>query len=265
MMATRKRGDNDAPRWTPGKASPGLPVAVLRSADRTPRDLSTDSASTENRVAVVSGGDRGLGLALVRALAERGMRVVMATNSPSRGRAALDDLGELTDRVAVRHLDLSDQVSVSRLVGTLKRQLGRCDALINDAPLPIEDEEHVSGDDVVRRAIDTELLGTWQLAQAVAPLMCRNGHGRIVNVTSEVSNRAWLTAINALTHTLAEDLAGDGVLVNACCPGPSALAVADRGSTTEFAGLTDTAIWLAMLPDDGPTGGLFRDLRPIAW
>jgi NAD(P)-dependent dehydrogenase (short-subunit alcohol dehydrogenase family) len=237
-----------------------------------------ESAAPENRVAVVSGGNRGLGLELVRALAANGMRVVMATRSLDRGRAALDLLGDLADRVAVRELDLTDQVSVARLAATLEQQLGRCDALMNNAAVLIDDE-HDALDvdlDVVRRTLETNLLGTWRLTQAIAPLMRRRGSGRIVNITSELGSlgpmaaglpayRVSQAAINALTRILAQELADDGILVNACCPGPPELTVADVRTTIEFTPSADTAVWLATLPDDGPTGGFFRDRQPISW
>jgi NAD(P)-dependent dehydrogenase (short-subunit alcohol dehydrogenase family) len=230
------------------------------------------------RVAVVTGGSSGLGLDLVRALAQRGMRVVLATRSLDRGRAALDLLGDLADRVAARQLDVTDPGSVARLADWLDRQLGRCDVLMNNAAVLLDDER-LSPDvdlDVVQQTLATNLLGTWRLVQAVAPLMRRNHYGRIVNISSGLGSlgsmgpglpayRVSQTAINALTRVLAADLAADGVLVNACCPGPPEVSVAARPELVEYTLRSDTAVWLATLPDGGPTGGIFRDGRAIAW
>jgi NAD(P)-dependent dehydrogenase (short-subunit alcohol dehydrogenase family) len=231
-----------------------------------------------HRVAVVTGGDRGFGLALVQALAQRGTRVVMAVRSVDRGRAALDLLGDLADRIAVRQLDVTDQDSVARLAWWLGRQLGRCDALVNNAAVLIDDERGpLEVDmDVVRQTLDTNLVGTWRLVQAVTPLMRRNHHSRIVNISSELGSltsmgpglpayRISQTAINALTRILAADLASDGILVNACCPGPHDASITASPDATEFAAPTGTAVWLATLPDDGPTGEFFREGRAIGW
>src|SRR4051812_27395905 len=86
-------------------------------------------ASTAGQVALVTGGNRGLGLEIVRALAESGMRVVLASRSAEKGHAAVEFLGYLADRVAVRQLDLTDSDSVQRLAAWVGRALGRCDVL----------------------------------------------------------------------------------------------------------------------------------------
>jgi NAD(P)-dependent dehydrogenase (short-subunit alcohol dehydrogenase family) len=256
--------------------------AILRVVDDLGRKPSAaqgpDAPAAADRVAVVTGGSRGLGLALVRALAQQSMRVVMATRSPDRGRSALDLLGDLADRISVRRVDITDPESVARLAAWLDRQLGRCDALINNAAVLIDDDRGALDVDldVVRRTLETNLLGTWRVTQAVAPLMRRHRYGRIVNVSSELGSlnsigpglpayRISHTAINALSRIMAGELAHDGILVNACCPGPSELSVADSGDAVEFRPSEATAVWLATLPDDGPTGGFFRDGRTIEW
>lgn len=236
------------------------------------------SPAIEDRVAVVTGGNRGLGLALVRALAQRRTRVVMATRSLDRGWAAVDLLGDLADRVAVRQLDITDQSSVTRLTSWVERQLGRCDILMNNAAVLIDDERGSLDVDlnIVRRTLDTNLLGTWRVAQAVAPLMRRHHYGRIVNISSSLSRlssmgtglpayRVSQTSISALTRMLACDLADDGILVNACCPGSPDVSIGGARSAVEFTPSADTAVWLATLPDDGPTGLFFRDGEVIGW
>jgi NAD(P)-dependent dehydrogenase (short-subunit alcohol dehydrogenase family) len=236
------------------------------------------AAAAEDRVAVVTGGNRGLGLALVRALAQRGMRVVMTTRSLDRGRAAVDRLGDLADRVAVRQLDVTDSGSVSRLVSWLERQLGHCDVLVNNAAVLIDDES-CSPDtdlDIVQRTLETNLLGTWRLTQAIVPLMRRHHYGRIVNVSSALGSvraigpglpayRISQVAINALTRILAGDLADDGILVNACCPGAPRVTITHGRDAVEFTPLADTALRLATLNDDGPTGGFFHEDKAVEW
>ncbi len=234
----------------------------------------SDHPPIENRVAVVSAGERGLGLALVRRLAELGMRVVMATRAVDSGRNALDQLGELADRVAVRYLDLTDPDSPSRLAWTLERQLGRCDVMMNSAAILLDREDGSVGPrpSIAPGTVETILLGTWRLTKAIAPLMRRHHHGRVVNVTSglngldptgavHLTDPPWQPAMNILTRILADELADGGILVNACCVGPPELTT----EGLEFSTAVATAVWLATVPDDGPSGVYFRDRQAVEW
>ncbi|MEV4534032.1 SDR family NAD(P)-dependent oxidoreductase [Asanoa sp. NPDC049518] len=204
------------------------------------------------RVALVSGGDSGVGPQLVRRLAELGMRVVLGSRSAEHGRRALDALGDLADRVAVRQLDVRDPDSVRRVAAWLRERLGGCDVLVNDATHRLPGDRGAAGADldVVRRTLDANLLGPWRLTQAVAPMMRAQGYGRVVTVCADhygqAAYRVSHSAVQTLTTELSAELEGVGVLVNACCvrqvPVP-------RGARTP--------LWLATLPDDGPTGQLY--------
>jgi NAD(P)-dependent dehydrogenase (short-subunit alcohol dehydrogenase family) len=232
----------------------------------------------DNRVAVVSGGNRGLGLQIVRLLAERGMRVVLGSRSLERGRAAVGSLDTLADRVAVRQLDITDVASVTRFAIWLGRRLGRCDVLVNNAAVLLDDDRDptTANLDVVRRTLETNLLGTWRLIQAVTPLMRISRYGRIVNVSSGLASlattrrglpayRVAKCAVNSLTRVLADELAEDGILVNACCPSRVLGDVPDPHTAIRLPVSPDTPVWLATLPDGGPTGGFYRGRRPINW
>jgi NAD(P)-dependent dehydrogenase (short-subunit alcohol dehydrogenase family) len=127
-----------------------------------------------------------------------------------------------------------------------------------------------------RDTLETNLIGPLLLAQALVPLMKRNGYGRIVNVSSgqgQLSDmgvgtpayRVSKTALNALTRTLAADLKGSGILVNSMCPGWVRTDMGGAGAPRTVEQGADTAVWLATLPDDGPSGGMFRDRRSIPW
>ncbi|HEX6501140.1 MAG TPA: SDR family NAD(P)-dependent oxidoreductase [Micromonosporaceae bacterium] len=250
------------------------------------RDIDAPRASTaprrsapgpaDGRVALVTAGSRGLGLQIVRMLAERGMRVVLACRSVDSGRFAIDLLGNLDGRVAVRQLDTTDPASVERLTSWLDQRLGRCDVLVNNAAVPIDDDGDAATVDLdlVRRTLEKNLLGTWRLTQAVAPLMRACRYGRIVNICSGLGTRAPIGRslavyrvstgmVGSLTRVLAEELAEDGVLVNACCPELTDDDAWDSHDSKRLAASADTPVWLAMLPDDGPTGRLYRGRTPV--
>lgn len=133
------------------------------------RGGSASATPAGGRVAVVSGGNRGLGLQIVGMLAARGMRVVLASRSAESGRVAIELLGNLAERVAVRQLDITDAASVARLASWLDRVLGRCDVLVNNAAILVDDDRDATSVDLnlVWRTLETNLLGTWRLTQAV--------------------------------------------------------------------------------------------------
>jgi NAD(P)-dependent dehydrogenase (short-subunit alcohol dehydrogenase family) len=127
---------------------------------------------------------------------------------------------------------------------------------------------------VVRDALDTNLAGAWRTTQAFLPLLRRSAHGRIVNVSSEGGSIAGMTggtpaysvskaALNALTRLLAGELRGDRILVNAVCPGWTDTDMG-RGGRPVSEGAA-SVMWAVLLPDDGPTGGFYRDGQPLPW
>jgi NAD(P)-dependent dehydrogenase (short-subunit alcohol dehydrogenase family) len=214
-------------------------------------------------LAVVTGGNRGIGLEVCRQLAARGYDVVMGSRDVERGRAAGLD-------VDVRRLDVADPASIAAL------ELDRCDVLVNNAAIHYDTWQHAATADlgVVSEALETNLLGAWRMTQALLPLLRRSAHGRVVNVSSGAGSITGLTgggapaycvskaALNALTRMLAADLRP--ILVNAVCPGWVATDMGGAGGRPVSEGAAGV-VWAATLPDDGPSGGFFRDGRPIDW
>lgn len=230
------------------------------------------------RVAVVTGGNRGLGLEIVRGLAAGGVHTVLACRSADAGAEAAGSLGPLGDRVTVCPLDVTDEASVAAFVVSVHRRFRRCDVLVNNAAVALDGaaEAAVVDLDVVRATLETNLLGAWRLVQALTPAMRARRYGRIVNVSSGVGSVAALglgmpayrvskLALNGLTRIVADELRPDGILVNACCPGRVRTAMGGSGSGASAAEAADTPVWLATLPPDGPTGGLFRNRQPLDW
>jgi NAD(P)-dependent dehydrogenase (short-subunit alcohol dehydrogenase family) len=225
-------------------------------------------------VALVSGANRGIGREISRQLAERGLTVVMGARDEAAARAAAQEIGA---EAHGRQLDVTDQASVDALVGSLKDGFGGLDVLVNNAGIGAFG---VSGSEPdlakAREVLEVNLFGAWRLSAACAPLLRRAGHGRIVNLSSGMGQlsdmgggsapyRISKTGLNALTRILANELAGDGVLVNSACPGWVRTDMGTEAASRSLAEGADTPVWLATLPDDGPTGGFFRDRAPIPW
>jgi NAD(P)-dependent dehydrogenase (short-subunit alcohol dehydrogenase family) len=237
-------------------------------------------------IAVVTGGNRGIGLEICRQLAQRGCRVILGSRDPAKGRAAAKALAAEGLDVSARALDVSDPASVRRFGRALAKDPGRVDILVNNAGVYLDSGYDAEGRvapsglattlGTLDATLRTNLHGPLLMIQAVLPLMLARKHGRIVNVSSgsgqlatmgggELSYRLSKTALNALTRVIAAETTGTGVLVNACCPGwvrtdmggPHARRSVEEGA--------DTPVWLATLPAKGPTGGFFRDREPIPW
>ena len=226
-------------------------------------------------IALVTGANRGIGLEVVRQLAERGFTAVLGSRDLEKGRAAAEGLGDLD--VDTRRLDVGDPDSVRELAGELKEAYGRLDVLVNNAGILYDTwQRGVDADlDLVHQALETNLIGAWRTTQACLPLLSRSEHGRIVNVSSGSGSLSSMgagtpaysvskAALNALTRILAAELRGDGILVNAVCPGWVATDMGGPGGRPVEEGAA-SVMWGVLLPDDGPTGGFYRDGRRVEW
>ncbi len=237
------------------------------------------TSAGEPRVVVVTGANRGIGREVVAQLAARGDTVVLGSRSLERGGQAARELGSdrLAGEVFVRHLDVTDQSSLDDLVGELQTEQGRVDALVNNAAIHYDTWQRAGDADLgtVQEALDTNLLGPWRATRALLPLLRASSSARVVNVSSEAGSlsgmgagtpayRVSKAALNALTRTLAAELRHSGILVNAVCPGWVATDMGGPGGRPVAAGAA-SVLWALDLPDSGPSGGFFRDGRPIPW
>jgi NAD(P)-dependent dehydrogenase (short-subunit alcohol dehydrogenase family) len=201
------------------------------------------------------------------------MRVVLAARDAPKGEGAAAMLAREGLSVEALELDVTDTVRIE----ALRARLARVDVLINNAGIDYDTDQSALLADLarVRKTFETNLFGAWALAEAVAPGMRSRGWGRIVNVSSGAGSLASMSsgapgysaskaALNAMTRLFAAELLGSGVLVNSVCPGWVASDMGGAGGRPLRDGAA-SVVWAAMLPDDGPTGGFFRDGRPVAW
>jgi len=231
------------------------------------------------RIALVTGGNRGIGFEICRQLARHGLSVVLTARDASKGKAAAKGLQDEGLAVEFHRLDVTSCRSIRACVAAVAGRRGRIDVLVNNAGVMIDPRGSRFLDsklDTYRDTLETNLYGPLQLAQAVVPLMKASRYGRIVNVSSgqgQLSEmgagtpayRISKTALNALTRIVAAEFHGSNILVNSMCPGWVRTAMGGDGAPLTPEQGADTALWLATLPDDGPTGGFFRDRQPIAW
>ncbi|MEV6941844.1 SDR family oxidoreductase [Streptomyces sp. NPDC051172] len=228
-------------------------------------------------VAVVTGANRGIGYEVVRQLAARGHHVVLGSRDLAKGRTAAARIDPGGERVSAVQLDVSDAASVAAMTDWVSGNPGRVDVVVNNAAILYDTWAQARSADLgeVQRALDTNLFGAWRVTQALLPLLERSPHPRVVMVSSEGGSLQSMSggtpaysvskaALNALTCLLAGELRRQRILVNAICPGWVATDMGGHGGRPVAEGAAGI-VWAATLPDNGPTGGFFRDGKPIPW
>jgi NAD(P)-dependent dehydrogenase (short-subunit alcohol dehydrogenase family) len=212
-------------------------------------------------ITLVTGANRGIGREVCRQLAAQKHTVIATARSNN----------------ADLRLDVTDPTSITTAARWVKDRYGRLDVLVNNAAITYDTWQRAVTADlaVVREAAETNLYGPWLMVQEFLPLLRQSEHPRIVNVSSEAASLAHMgggtpaytvskTALNALTRMLADELRRDNILVNAVCPGWVATDMGGPGGRPVAEGAA-SVVWAVTLPDDGPTGGFFRDGQRLPW
>jgi len=232
----------------------------------------------EQRIGLVTGGNRGIGKEICRQLAELGIKVLLTSRTPTTGKAAVSELKAAGYDASYHQLDVTDHESINALLQRIEHQLGGIDILVNNAGIYLD--RGISPLDldlnVVRDTMETNAYGPFYLSQKVIPMMRRQHYGRIVNVSSRLGSltdmrgralayRLSKTSLVVITRVLAAEVKGHNILVNAVDPGWVRSDMGGPAATRSLAEGADTAVWLATLPDDGPSGGFFRDRKARSW
>jgi len=233
----------------------------------------------QGKTALITGASRGIGHAIASKLAAEGADIVFThLASDEQGEALAEELRVLGGRVSVYRSDAADFAAVEALVKDVVGALGRLDILVNNAGIYIDDRHSLltMDMDVMRRTMKTNAYGPVKMCQPLVPLMKQAGYGRVVNVSSGIgelgnlgsSYPAYRTSkivLNIHTRILARELRNTGILVNAMCPGWVRTDMGGSGAERSVEQGADTVVWLALLPDGGPSGGFFYEREIIPW
>ncbi|TLS52597.1 SDR family oxidoreductase [Paenibacillus antri] len=241
--------------------------------------------SRAGQVALVTGGNKGIGFEICRRLGELGVTVLVGARSRNRGVEAAERLvleGASAEWVP---LDVVDAVSVERAATAIEDRFGKLDILVNNAGIFLPEPTPGALDAGTMKAVyETNVFGVQRVTSAMLPLLRRSPAGRIVNMSSSLGSlglhgdpsfelggflasayNSSKTAVNAMTVMLAKELAGTPIKVNAADPGYCATDMNGRSGPRTPAQGARAAVRLAMLPADGPTGRLFDEKGPLPW
>lgn len=233
--------------------------------------------TTNKKIALVTGANRGLGFETCKQLSQLGVTVLLTSRDPTKGEVAAKQLIDKGLDVIYYQLDVSNKSNIKDIFTKIENQFGHLDILINNAAILYDKDQSTMDADLelVNKALTTNLFGPWLLCQAFIPLMEKNGYGRVVNVSSGAASMHYMeggtpaygiskVALNALTRKLASELGGKNVLVNSVDPGWVATDMGGHGGRPIEDGCRGI-VWAATLPNNGPSGGFFYDGEPELW
>ena len=233
-------------------------------------------------IALVTGANKGIGFEVTRQLGVKGIHVIMTSRDEKKGQAAFERMQNHGLDISFQKLDVTDKEDIKWLSSFIKKEYGKLDILVNNAGVFLDnrDSEDVSifhsKVDTIRNTLETNTFGALLLCQEFIPLMKKNNYGRIVNVSSGMGQlsdmnggyagyRLSKVSLNALTKIFADELKETNVLINSVCPGWVKTDMGGPNATRSVEEGVETIVWLATLPDSGPSGGFFRDKEIIPW
>jgi len=231
---------------------------------------------TKERIALVTGANRGIGKQVSIDLAKLGIYVLIGARNPGEAEDTLAAV-KAVGKGEIISLDVSKEQSIGGALDTITGSFGKLDILVNNAGIfadPGSFYDTTSED--LHRTLLVNLYGPLRLIQTFLPMMIQNDYGRIVNVSSGMGQlsdmgggypayRISKTAINALTSLSSVEAVGKNIKINSVCPGWVKTDMGGASATRPVEKGAETIVWAATLPDSGPTGKFFRDKKEIGW
>jgi len=234
---------------------------------------------TTEKIALVTGANKGIGLEIVRQLAKAGFRVFLTARDRQRGEEASKTLQQDSLSVEFLQLDVADETSIDKLAKELPSQIEHLDVLVNNAGIYL-DASNASVLEVeptlILQTLQTNTLGPLRLTQKLIPLLAKSNAGKVINVSSgggqltDMSDWAPAyslskTALNAVTGMMAAALRDKHIVVNSICPGWVRTDMGGSGASRSVQQGADTVTWLATEAPSDLTGKFLRDRKVIPW
>ncbi|MBX2988767.1 MAG: SDR family oxidoreductase [Bdellovibrionaceae bacterium] len=241
---------------------------------------------TSNRkIAFITGANRGIGFETARELAEKGVHVVLGARKEAEGKAAVQKLRDRQLEADFLVFDVTQPGDIGKAVAFFQEKFGRLDILVNNAGIMV-DKGATSAitPQMLRQTFDVNFFAPVALTQAMLPLLKKSAAGRVVNLSSILGSLTLhtdpkspiydskvfaydssKTALNAFTVHLAHELKDTKIKVNSAHPGWVKTEMGGADAPMELAEGGKTSVQLAMLEEDGPTGGFFHRGERLPW
>ena len=234
--------------------------------------------STNKKVAIVTGANRGIGFETCRQLSQLGIVTILTSRDEAKGRSAVSSLRKDDSDLLFHQLDVADKDSIVRLRKFVSDKFNRCDILVNNAGVFLDRGVSILNleEEILKETIQINSLGAFNMYQEFLPLMQAAGYGRIVNVSSAMGSISAMGGgsaayklskllMNGMTRIMAAEIGQEDIKINAMAPGWVRSDMGGSNAPRTLSQGADTIIWLATLPADGPSGGFFEDRTPAAW
>lgn len=229
------------------------------------------------RVAVITGANRGIGLAVAKAMQEYGIFTILTARNVNNFSDVIDEMDP--NWCHFRELDVTDENSIATFCQLIRNDYTRLDILINNAGVYLDDETQLRNLDlsIFDQTLKTNVYGPLSLAQKLLPMMEKNKYGRIVNVSSGMgahdafddnqapSYKISKQALNSVTKLMAREVDSKQIKINAICPGWVRTRMGGPTAPRSVEQAVQGIMWAATIEADGPTGGFFRDGKTIQW
>lgn len=231
--------------------------------------------TNSTKIALVTGGNRGIGLEICHQLADKGMQVILTARSEEKGKKAVKELSKKSGTFSFYRLDVTKDEEIRQLKSSIEKEFGRLDVLVNNAGIMIDKGSLVDSDtSIIRQTMETNFYGPLNLIKEFLPLLKKSHDPRIINMSSGLAAlnrmgsgsagyRISKVALNALTLILANEL-GPAVKVYTMSPGWVRTDMGGSGAPRSVEEGADTAVWLAT-ENNIPDGKFYQNRKVIDW